>query len=119
VKFVQEFDDSGWKTMHRLVLVNDDGTRIEGQFSLFDLPAFIYDEQIAGVPLPEQATSGWISTTDYFGGEFPRVARFYLDSAVTVEQAEVAVVGSIMSAQMNKIDVAMGADAAAESEVEV
>jgi len=91
VKFVQEFDSSSLNAMHRLVLVEDDGTRIEGSFSLCIEPAFLYDEQIVGDPVPEHPTSGWISTTDCYEGEFPRVARFSTANVTTVETANVSV----------------------------
>jgi hypothetical protein len=76
MEFIQEFDSRGWKPMHRLVIITDDGRRVEGPQTLTDMMAIISDEAIRGEPEPTQVRSGYIVTTDYWGGEIPRLMRF-------------------------------------------
>jgi len=76
MQFIQEFDSRGWKPLHRLVVITDDGRRIEGRQSMTEYLAIISDEEIAGLAAPTQVKSGYMVSTEYWGGEVPRLMRF-------------------------------------------
>lgn len=96
MKFEHEIDSSSWTVMHRLVAVLDDGTRREGMFCKYDAPAFISDEEIAGLDVPAVPRDGFIAFTEYFEGECPRIVR-YQEAIFSVETKEVDILSHRLS----------------------
>jgi hypothetical protein len=96
MKFEHEIDSSSWTVMHRLVAILDDGTRREGMFCKYDAPAFISDEEIAGLDVPAVPRDGFIAFTEYFDGECPRIIR-YQEAIFSVETKEVDILSHRLS----------------------
>jgi hypothetical protein len=88
MKLIHEFDSSSWRTMHRLVHEADDGTRIEGCFSLYDDVASLSDVEIAGQKLEGEPTSGYLAFSDFYKGVLPALVRFE-KPGITAEEREI------------------------------
>lgn len=76
MKLIHEFDSSSWRTMHRLVHVAEDGTRIAGCFSLYDDVASLSDVEIGGGSLEGEPVSGYLAFSDFYKGTLPALVRF-------------------------------------------
>lgn len=67
MSFVHEHDDHGWQTLHRLVSIDAEGKRVEGNWALFDKPAFLSFKKMTGVEdqsiTPE---AGYLALTEYY-----------------------------------------------------
>ncbi len=90
MEFIQEFDSRGWKPMHRLVVITSEGRRVEGNQTLTEFLAIISDDEIAGFPMPQQVRSGYMVSTEYWGGEVPRLMRFEAAENVSFKRIDAA-----------------------------
>jgi hypothetical protein len=75
MKLVHEFKEGSWGgSLHRITAVFEEGTRIEGDWSRYDAPAFITDHDLG-----EEGglSSGYIAHTAYFMGMVPTMVRYH------------------------------------------
>lgn len=69
MKFIQQFTTGDWEQpLHRLIVIEEDGTRLVGSWTGYQHAATVND--------PRMPFNGWISYTDYYEGVMPRVSRF-------------------------------------------
>jgi hypothetical protein len=73
MQLVHEFDDSNWQMRHRLALIKEDGTRLEGDWALYAEPAIL--SGIEGNP--RDIGDGFLAYTEYWEGVMPPLVRFY------------------------------------------
>ena len=69
MEFIHQFCESGWgNAMHQLVVILDDGTRLESGFIGYQGAAVLDD--------PSHDGCGWIAFTDYYDGVMPSLSTF-------------------------------------------
>jgi hypothetical protein len=76
--FIHEFDSWGWKTYHRLVWIDGD-KRIEGDWALFEQPAFLSLGRMKNQPEADMVPGvGYFALTDYFTSTGSKIGSFRL-----------------------------------------